>query len=250
MAPPISIIDLTATDITKTVSKANVTAKPVSDLSGLAGLDPSKLKTTITTDPKPYFHPKTTQWGAADVTTDHMISVRWTETAGWQTPELKPYARMDLWPAASCLHYATECFEGLKAYRGYDGKVRLFRPSRNAARFLLSSTRIACPTFAPHAVEELIKALVSVEAEKWLPEPGTFIYIRPTMIGTGRALGVQKPKEAIFFIFMAMFPKLDNPMKLLASSEGTVRAWPGGFGFAKVGANYGPSLMAQKEAIR
>jgi len=47
---------------------------------------------------------------------------------------------------------------------------------------------------------------------------------------------------------MALFPKLDGPMKLLASSEDSIRAWPGGFGYAKLGANYGPSLMAQKEA--
>jgi len=155
---------------------------------------------------------------------------------------------MHLWPTASCLHYATECFEGLKAYRGYDGNVRLFRPSCNAARLLLSSTRIACPIFPPHTIEELVKALLAVDAEKWLPEPGTFIYIRPTIIGTGRALGVQKPPEAMLYIVMALFPKLDNPMKLLASSEDSIRAWPGGFGFAKIGANYGPSLMAHKEA--
>ena len=155
----------------------------------LAQLDPSKLKVTITTNPKTYTRPATTQWGKVDATTDHWITARWTDAAGWQAPELRPYSRMDLWPTASCLHYATECFEGLKAYRGYDGKVRLFRPSRNCERFLLSSTRIACPDFAPAAVEELIKRLVAVDCEKWLPEPGSFLYIRPTMIGTGRALG-------------------------------------------------------------
>jgi branched-chain amino acid aminotransferase len=247
--PPCSTADLAPTNLTSTVM-TNGTGKLTNGTNGtaLAELDPSKLKVTITSSPKAYSRPDSTQWGMMDATTDHMITARWTDTHGWHAPELRPYARMDLWPTASCLHYATECFEGLKAYRGFDGKVRLFRPSRNAARFLTSSTRIACPTFPPDAVEELIKALLAVDAAKWVPEPGTFIYIRPTMIGTGRALGVQKPREALFYIIMAQFPKLDNPMKLLASSEDSIRAWPGGFGFAKVGANYGPSLMAQKEA--
>lgn len=192
--PPATIVDLNSTAVNEVLCKSNVTAsavpaRPVTDDPVLAELDASKLKTTFTNSPKPYSRPESTQWGKSDATTDHWVTVRWTDTVGWHAPELRPYTRMDLWPTASCLHYATECFEGLKAYRGYDGKIRLFRPARNASRFLLSSTRIACPDFPPHAVEELIKALVSVDADKWLPEPGTFLYIRPTMIGTGRALG-------------------------------------------------------------
>jgi len=195
MAPPsATILDLNTTAVNDVLSKSNVTAssdlaKLIIDGPALAELDASKLKITITNSPKSHARPESTQWGKSDATTDHWITARWTNTVGWHAPELRPYTRMDLWPTASCLHYATECFEGLKAYRGYDGKVRLFRPARNASRLLLSSTRITCPDFPPHAVEELIKALVSVDAEKWLPKPGTFIYIRPTMIGTGRTLG-------------------------------------------------------------
>ena len=94
------------------------------------------------------------------------------------------------------------------------------------------------------------------------------MYLRPTMIATAAALGVQKPKEALLYIIACCFPSFDTPsgtagpngnmiqqpskarpgLKLLASKEDTVRAWPGGFGYAKVGANYGPSLMAQAEA--
>jgi branched-chain amino acid aminotransferase len=197
--PPAPVVaDLTTAAVNDALSKTNQTTssapgKPINDVSTLAELDPSKLKVTITNSPKPYSRPEPTQWGKADATTDHWITVRWTDTVGWHTPELRPYTRMDLWPTASCLHYATECFEGLKAYRGYDGKIRLFRPSRNTARLLLSSTRIACPSFPPSAVEELVKSLLAVDAQKWLPEPGTYLYIRPTMIGTGRALGGKPP---------------------------------------------------------
>jgi branched-chain amino acid aminotransferase len=101
---------------------------------------------------------------------------------------------------------------------------------------LLSSQRVALPSFSPNAFEELCKILVSYECKKWLPEPGNFMYLRPTLIGTGRSVGMQKPTEAMFFILLSDMKKLDGPMKLLASKEDTIRAWPGGFGYAKVGA--------------
>lgn len=199
----------------------------------LAELDHSKVKITLTRNPKP-FHENP---GAPDTTTDHWITAKWNCKTGWQTPELKPSGPIDLWPSASCLHYATECFEGLKAYRGFDGSLRLFRPNCNAARMIISSTRIALPSCSPSALEELIKLLISHDAPKWLPKPGTCLYIRPTMIGTGTALGVHIPKEAMLFILAAVFPVLDaKPMKLLASRENSIRSWPGGFGYAKVGA--------------
>lgn len=171
-------------------------------------------------------------------------------------------------PTTSVLHYATECFEGMKIYRGYDSKLRIFRPDRNCCRMLKSATRIALPAFDPEELQKLIETLVAVDGEKWLPKsrPGSFLYLRPTMIANDDHLGVQRPKAALLYIIACCFPSLDpgidnlaptangsdekkKPgLKLLASKEDTVRAWPGGFGFAKVGANYGPSLIAQDEA--
>ena len=174
-------------------------------------------------------------------------------------------------PAASVLHYATTCFEGMKFYRGFDGKLRLFRPSLNCARMLVSSTRISLPGFPPLELEKLIETLVSVDGPKWLPKSrqGSFMYLRPTMIANDSCLAVQKPREALLYIIACCFPPFDDPsgslgptsnvstsggvpakpgLKLLASREDTIRAWPGGFGYAKVGANYGPSLLAQGEA--
>lgn len=191
-----------------------------------------------------------------------MITCKWTSTAGWSSPNLGPYGPFSIMPTASVLHYATECFEGLKLYRGYDGRLRLFRPDCNTRRMLHSATRIALPAFDPVELEKLIEALCAVDGAKWLPasRPGSFLYLRPTMIATADNLGVQKPKEALLYIIACCFPCFDRPssssspsvkspgMKLLASREDTVRAWPGGFGFAKVGANYGPSLIAQAEA--
>lgn len=132
-----------------------------------------------------------------------------------------------------------------------------------------SAARISLPTFDPDELQKLIETLVAVDGEKWLPKsrPGTFLYLRPTMIATGDSLGVQKPQDALLYILACCFPTLgtrkevagvdggvpsrsdERPgFKLLASKEDTVRAWPGGFGSAKVGANYGPTLVAQAEA--
>ena len=215
-----------------------------------------------------------------------MLTARWTEQHGWDAPEIRPYGPLSIMPTASVLHYATECFEGMKAYRGVDEKVRLFRPDRNARRFLQSATRIALPGFPTEEFVQLLKKFVGLEAKKWIPTPDSFIYIRPTMIATHAALGVQRPKEALLYIIMVCFPSMDDPsskppssslplpsrtqadgttqddvlthptkptspakgMRLLASTHDTIRAWPGGFGNAKVGANYGPSLVAQDQA--
>lgn len=221
--------------------------------STVQGLDASKLTYTFTKSPREVPAPGVTSFNDSTICTDHMVTATWTAKAGWATPELKPYGPLSLMPTASVLHYATECFEGLKAYRGYDGKLRLFRPDCNAARMLMSSVRISLPTFEPAEVEKLLLALMAVDGPKWLPRehPGTFIYLRPTMIGTQSQLGVQAPSEAMFFIIASYMPVMDSPvggMKLHTSPDDMVRAWVGGFGYAKVGANYGPSLLATQEA--
>ena len=165
----------------------------------------------------------------------------------------------------------------MKFYRGHDLKIRLFRPSLNTVRMLNSSARISLPAFPPAELQKLIETLVAVEGEKWLPKsrPGSFMYLRPTMIGTAPTLSVNKPNEVLLYIIACCFPDFNDPaatlgahanannnespngnsetkprpgLKLLASKEDTIRAWPGGFGFAKVGANYGPSLLASDEA--
>ncbi|KAG6017587.1 hypothetical protein E4U41_004176 [Claviceps citrina] len=158
-------------------------------------------------------------------------------------------------PTASCLHYATECFEGLKVYRGHDGRLRVFRPERNCARMRLSAARISLPLFDAPELQKLMVALLAVDGPRWLPacRPGSFLYIRPTLIGTQSQLGVQAPREALLYIIVTFMPRMDAPaggMRLHTSPEDMVRAWVGGFGYAKVGANYGPSLMATQDARR
>ncbi|KAL8813357.1 MAG: hypothetical protein Q9200_000313 [Gallowayella weberi] len=238
--------------------------------SNIQELDASALVLTRTTHPKAI--PDASELETMNVTTDHMITCTWTSTTGWQTPQLIPYGPLSLLPTASVLHYATECFEGMKCYRGHDGLIRLFRPDQNCIRMRTSAARISLPDFDPKQLQQLIATLARVEGEKWLPksEPGTFLYLRPTLIGTEPGLSLRGPKEALLYIVALRFPTMNGPqvvtssddavsvenegaaaqgLKLLASSEDMVRAWPGGFGFAKVGANYGPSFLANAEAI-
>jgi branched-chain amino acid aminotransferase len=68
-------------------------------------------------------------------------------------------------PSSSVLHYGTSCFEGIKAYRGYDGKLRLFRLQLNCERFLKSSLRVGLPAFDPKELEKLITAFAALEAK-------------------------------------------------------------------------------------
>lgn len=224
-----------------------------------AELDASRLIYHLTQSPRPFVPPDATATAASGlgagetICTDHMVLASWDAATGWAAPELKPYGPLSLMPTASVLHYATECFEGLKAYRGVDGRLRLFRPDCNARRFLASATRIALPAFPPDQVERLLVALMAVDGAKWLPRdrPGAFLYLRPTLIGTSPQLGVQVPRQALLYVTASFMPPMDQPpggMGLHTSPEDMVRAWVGGFGYAKLGANYGPSLLATAEA--
>ncbi|KYK53971.1 hypothetical protein DCS_05920 [Drechmeria coniospora] len=218
-------------------------------------LDASKLTYTFAAEPRPVPLEAVANAGDETVATDHMVTAVWRQAQGWSAPELKPYGPLSLMPTASCLHYATECFEGLKVFRGFDGKLRVFRPDRNAARMRMSAGRISLPLFEPAELEKLMVALLAVDGPRWLPRdrPGEFLYVRPTLIGTQSQLGVQAPREAMLYIIVTFMPRMDAPpdgMRLHTSPEDMVRAWVGGFGYAKVGANYGPSLMATQDARR
>lgn len=244
-ATPQQDVDLTAAAIQRK-EVATTTAAP---------LAASQLSYNLTTTPRPVPDEITATSGDETVATDHMVTVTWRASTGWAPPELKPYGPLSLMPTASCLHYATECFEGLKAFRGHDGRLRIFRPDRNCARMRMSAARISLPLFDAPELEKLMLALLAVDGPRWLPRdrPGSFLYIRPTLIGTQSQLGVQAPREALLYIILTFMPRMDAPlggMRLHTSPDDMVRAWVGGFGYAKVGANYGPSLMATQDARR
>ncbi|KAF4556809.1 Amino-transferase class IV-like protein 2 [Elsinoe fawcettii] len=270
MAPLTPPASGTATPTATSLTTSALSHPPPSALSpssappGPSPLDASLLTFSPNPNPRAVPAPSDPIVATSSVCTDHMLKVSWTSSSGWSAPAIVPYGPLSLMPTASCLHYATECFEGMKLYRGQDGKLRLFRPDRNCARMNRSAQRVALPGFEPAELEKLILQLCARDGPKWLPEDrkGGFLYVRPTMISDDASLGVQAPKQALLFVILTVFPDLSDPkalggasgeeevegLKLLASKEDTIRAWPGGFGFAKLGANYGPSLLAQGEA--
>ncbi|KAF4630131.1 hypothetical protein G7Y89_g8011 [Cudoniella acicularis] len=227
--------------------------------SSMHDLDASQLTVTLTQNPREVPGLNSAEVWSVKACTDHMVTVKWTDDYGWHAPKIVPYGPLEIMPTASCLHYATQCFEGMKVYRGYDGKLRLFRPDKNCSRLVSSATRVALPPFNPLELEKLLKALMRLDGPRWLPktQPENFLYLRPAMIGNGEQLGVVSPSEVLLFIIAVPWPDLSTGwspsatakppgLKLLASKN-DIRAWPGGFGYAKVGANYGPAFVAQME---
>ncbi|SCO84341.1 related to branched-chain amino acid aminotransferase, cytosolic [Fusarium oxysporum] len=219
-----------------------------------AQLDASKLELTHAPTSKPVPDPDSPEVATLKDGTDRMIVVSWTSQQGWEAPRVVPYGPVSLMPTASALQYATQCFEGMKVFRGYDGRLRLFRPLYNCERLRNSASRIALPSFDPKELLKLIHRLCALESPKWLPKdkPGAALYIRPTLIGSDPSLGFKAPEEVQLYIFMIYWPSPKTTglqgTRLLASSESVVRAWPGGTGAAKVGGNYAAALVEHVQA--
>lgn len=190
--------------------------------------------------------------GFGQIFTDHMFVMPYdADRGGWHDPAVTPYANFSLDPAAMVFHYGQAIFEGLKAYRGADGVVHLFRPSANLERMNTSATRLCMPTLPLEVALAGLKTLVRSDAE-WVPSaPGATLYIRPTMVATEAALGVRPAKHYLFFIIMspvgAYYPEGFNPVKIYVTDQ-YVRAVPGGVGAAKAAGNYAASIRAAEEA--
>jgi branched-chain amino acid aminotransferase len=228
---------------------------PTKITTSLAELDASSIKITRTRNPRPVPTPGSAEEKSQKVCSDHMVSALWTAESGWGQPEITPYGPLSIMPTANVLHYATECFEGMKLYRGFDGALRLFRPYANCVRMRQSAKRISLPTFDPNELLKMIRKLCSIDGPKWLPpsRAGSFLYIRPALIGTDSCLGFEVPREALIFVVLSYWPEPQKPargtgLRLFASRADEARAWPGGTGYAKIGPNYGPALQTHGEA--
>ena len=118
------------------------------------------MNITVTKNPHPGTLPPSDQLGFGSVFTDHMFVMDYTEKDGWHNARIVPYGPISLSPAASVLHYGTEVFEGLKAYRTAEGKIQLFRPEMNAKRMIKSRRRrAAVPSVGKYrAPEPLLRA--------------------------------------------------------------------------------------------
>ncbi|KAG7320544.1 hypothetical protein KOW79_016397 [Hemibagrus wyckioides] len=186
------------------------------------------------------------------VFTDHMLLIKWSSGGGWEKPQIQPFGNLSLHPACSALHYAVQLFEGMKAYRGRDDRVRLFRPMLNMERMLKSAHRACLPSFDGAELMECIRKLVEVDQD-WVPHSDSAsLYIRPTFLGTESSLGVKKPSSALLFVILSpvgsYFSTGNKAVSLWADSK-YIRAWQGGTGDCKMGGNYGASIFAQYEAV-
>lgn len=207
------------------------------------------IKITKTTCPKA--KPDQSNLGFGVHFTDHMFVMDYTEGKGWHDPQIVPYGPLALDPSAMVLHYGQAIFEGLKAYKTADGKIKLFRPLNNMNRVNISNERLCIPQIDANFGVEAIKELVKIDAD-WIPEaPGTSLYIRPFIIATDAALGVRPSNTYKFIIILSpvgsYYKEGLNPVKLLVEKD-YVRAVKGGMGYAKTPGNYAASLKAGMDA--
>lgn len=171
----------------------------------------------------------------------------------WGHARVEPLTNIALHPAAIVFHYGQSIFEGMKAYRWANGKVALFRPEENAARFARSAVRMAMPPVDTEFFVDAVRALVHTDAA-WTPaEPGS-LYIRPTMMGTEACIGVRASQEFLFFVLAlpsgAYFKEAAAGgvgSVVVYVAESTSRAAHGGTGDVKASANYAISLKTIEE---
>ncbi|OJT14249.1 Branched-chain-amino-acid aminotransferase, mitochondrial [Trametes pubescens] len=224
---------------------------PASAPAQPAELDASKVTITLAKELKAI--PPATELKFGQVMSDHMMTVSYDPLNGWSAPEIKPYGPLSLDPASSCFQYATNVFEGMKAYIGPDGKARLFRPNKNMDRMTMSAGRVALPPFDTAELLKLIRRLVAIE-QRWIPtQKGHSLYIRPTIIGTRSSLGVAASDHAMLYVICSptgpYFASGARPVALLGIGE-SVRSWPGGTGGYKLALNYAPTFKPQQYAAK
>jgi branched-chain amino acid aminotransferase len=170
----------------------------------------------------------------------------------WSSPQETTSESIELHMAATCLHYGQEAFEGLKAFRGKDGKIRIFRMRENALRMQSSCRGILMEELPINIFEETVLKAVKLN-ERFIPPygSGASLYIRPLLIGTSPQVGVKPSQEYLFVVFVTPVGPYfkegfkPTPLVILRSFD---RAAPQGTGTFKIGGNYAASLVAGEKA--
>jgi branched-chain amino acid aminotransferase len=166
----------------------------------------------------------------------------------WGKLEVSASEYIDIHIAATGLHYGQEAFEGLKAYMGKDGKVRLFRWEENAKRMLSSAEGVKMAQYPVDMFREAIFKVINLN-RKFVPPygSGATLYIRPLLYGSGPEVGVKPSSEYTFIVFVSpvgpYFKEGIKPVNMLICRD-IDRAAPLGTGIFKVGGNYAASMRA------
>lgn len=180
-------------------------------------------------------------------------NIRCTYSNGtWGELEVSESEHLSLHMAATCLHYGQEAFEGLKAFRGKDGKIRIFRVDENAKRLQSSCDGIMMAKLPIEKFEEAVLKAVKMN-ERFVPpyESGASLYIRPVLFGTSAQVGVKAATEYLFIIFVTPVGPYfkggfqTTPFAIMRQFD---RSAPLGTGIYKVGGNYAASLVAGEKA--
>jgi len=209
------------------------------------------MNISVTKTANPKVKPDSSVLGFGKYFTDHMFMMDYTEGQGWHDARIVPFENLSIHPASTVLHYGSEIFEGLKAYRRADGKVQLFRPMENIRRMNSSADRLCLPQLPEEETLDALIQFVKME-EEWTPSaPGTSLYLRPFMFGNDESLGVHAVHNATFVIIASpvgsYYKEGINPVRIMIEDE-DVRAVRGGTGYAKCGGNYAASNRAGKRA--
>ena len=176
----------------------------------------------------------------------------WYRNGQWGELEVSDSENITLHIAATTFHYGQEAFEGLKAFKGKDGKIRIFRMEDNARRMQSSSHGIMMAEVSTALFTEAIRKVVKLN-ESYVPpfDSGAALYIRPLLIGTGPQIGVNPADEYLFMVMVMpvgpYFKEGFKPTDLVIYREYD-RAAPLGTGKIKVGGNYAASLVAGQRA--
>ena len=211
------------------------------------------MNITITKTTAPKAKPDESALGFGKIFTDHMFMMDYNKETGWTNARIVPFENLSIHPASTVLHYGSEIFEGLKAYRRADGKVQLFRPIENIRRMNRSAERLCLPELPEEEALEALLKFVEVEQD-WTPSSdGTSLYLRPFLFGNDESLGVHAVANATFVIIASpvgsYYPEGINPVKIMIEAE-DVRAVKGGTGYAKCGGNYAASNRAGERAAQ
>ena len=185
------------------------------------------------------------------IKTNYNVRCYW-RNGEWGEIEVSSSEIINIHMAATCLHYGQEAFEGQKAFRCPDGKIRIFRIEENAARLQSTSRGILMPEVPTELFVEMTKKVIKLN-EEFIPpyESGASLYIRPLLLGTGEQVGVHPADEYLFLIFVTPVGPYfkggfaTNDYAIVRNFD---RAAPLGTGIYKVGGNYAASLLANKLA--
>lgn len=183
--------------------------------------------------------------------TDFNIRYYW-KNGSWSKMEVTDSEYMNIHIAATALHYGQEAFEGMKAFTGKDGKVRVFRWEENAKRMNRSADGVMMQPIPSDMFKEAITTAI-LKNKKFVPPYGTgaSLYIRPLLFGSGPQVGVKPAKEYMFIVFVGpvgpYFKEGFKPVNIQIVRDYD-RAAPLGTGHIKVGGNYAASLRAGERA--